>query len=135
MAVEVGVGVPADGGHHRRSDRQVGHEMPVHDVDVQPVGLGPDPVDLDAEGGEIGRQDRGGDADHRGVTLLPGTLPAGQDRVHAVGAGRLRKQQGPPAGRAATAAPGGGRGTRSGAVRASQPSMPRVSSPVSVHTL
>ena len=43
---------------------QVGHEMAVHDVDVDPVGAGlVDRTHFLAEAGEIGGQDGGGD-DH-----------------------------------------------------------------------
>ena len=117
VAVEVGVGVAADGGHHRRPDRQVGHEVPVHDIHVQPVGLGPDPVDLGSEGGEVGRQDRRGDANHPAhPTGLPADWPA-----HCAGSeGRRTSRRcrppgeaaGPPGRPAATAAPGGGSGLK-----------------------
>ena len=48
--------------HHGRADRQVGHEMPVHHVDVDPVGARcVDRANLLAQLGEIGGQDRRGD--------------------------------------------------------------------------
>ena len=44
------------------ADRQVGHEMPVHDVDMDPVGARlVDRAHFLAELGEVGGQDRGGD--------------------------------------------------------------------------
>jgi hypothetical protein len=47
---------------HRRADRDVGDEMAVHHVDVDPVGPGRvDRADLLAQAGEIGGQDRRGD--------------------------------------------------------------------------
>ena len=46
----------------RRADRQIGDEMAVHDVDVDPVGAGRvDRADFLAELREIGGQDRRGD--------------------------------------------------------------------------
>ena len=48
--------------HHRRADREVGHEMAVHHVDVDPVGAGlVDRAHFLAELGEVGGEDRGGD--------------------------------------------------------------------------
>ena len=35
--------------HHRRADREVGHEVAVHHVDVQQVGFGRHPLDLGRE--------------------------------------------------------------------------------------
>ena len=50
--------------HHRRADGEVGDEMAVHHVDMDPVGAGlVDRADLLAEPGEIGGEDRGRDAD------------------------------------------------------------------------
>ena len=63
VAVQEQVGVPADRRDHGRPDRQVGHEMPVHQVHVEPVALGPDPLDLLREHGVVGREDRGGEQD------------------------------------------------------------------------
>jgi hypothetical protein len=46
--------------HHRRADRDVGHEMAVHHVDMDPVGAPPRRSrDLLAQLGEIGGKDRG----------------------------------------------------------------------------
>ena len=48
--------------HHRRADREVGHEMAVHHVDVDPVGAGRvDRAHFLAQPGEVGGQDRRGD--------------------------------------------------------------------------
>jgi hypothetical protein len=56
--------------HHRRADGEVGHEMAVHHVDVDPVGAGlVDRAHFLAEPGEIGGQDRGGD--ERGMAHGP----------------------------------------------------------------
>ena len=53
--------------HHVRPDRNVGDEMAVHHVDMDPVGAGLiDGADLVAELGKIGGKDRGGD-DERAV--------------------------------------------------------------------
>ena len=47
--------------HHPRADGDVGDEMAVHHVDVDPVGAGlVDRADLLAEPGEVGGQDRRG---------------------------------------------------------------------------
>ena len=113
------------------SDGQVGHEVAVHDIHVQPVRFGPDPVDLGAERGEVGRKDRRGDPDHR--FTLPGRDPEAEE-VHPVGVGRLRNQPGPPAG-SLPGRPGARERLRAGSVRASQPSTSRVSARVRVHTL
>ena len=77
----IGVDVGIDGGdhqmhiHHRchmaakgfdrhRAKSQVRHEMPVHHIDMHPVGaLILDRADLGPEIGEIGRKDRGRDLD------------------------------------------------------------------------
>ena len=56
--------VPPQRLHHRRSDGEIGDEMAVHDIDVDPVGAGfVDRAHLFAETREIGREDRRGDAD------------------------------------------------------------------------
>lgn len=49
--------------YHRRAERHVGHEMPVHDVDVQPVrAVGLDRVRACfAQAAEVGGEDRGCD--------------------------------------------------------------------------
>jgi hypothetical protein len=61
--------------HHRRPDGQVGDEMAVHDIDVDPVRPRlVDRADLLAEPGEIGRKDGRGDADgllHARTLTLP----------------------------------------------------------------
>src|SRR3546814_13958464 len=55
MHVEHPVGVRAQRLHDGGADRQVGHEMPVHDVDVNPVGAGVgDGADLFAQPREVG---------------------------------------------------------------------------------
>ena len=64
VAVEVQVGARPQALHHRRADREVRHEVAVHHVDVQQVGLRADPVDLGGELGEVGRQDRRCDLSH-----------------------------------------------------------------------
>ena len=47
-----------------RAEGQVRHEMPVHHIDMDPIGaLGFDRADLGAEIGEIGRENRGGNLD------------------------------------------------------------------------
>ena len=50
--------------HHVGADGDVGHEMPVHDVDMDPIAAGGiDGAHLLAEPGEVGREDRWGDDD------------------------------------------------------------------------
>uniref|UniRef100_A0A0N5A6Y4 Beta-galactosidase n=1 Tax=Parastrongyloides trichosuri TaxID=131310 RepID=A0A0N5A6Y4_PARTI len=57
--------VRAQGLHHVRADGQVGHEMAVHDIDVDPVGARRfKRADLLAQAGEVAGQDGG--ADQRG---------------------------------------------------------------------
>ena len=47
---------------HQRAEAEVGDEMAVHDVQVQPVGAGGlDRLDLVAQAGEVGGQQAGGD--------------------------------------------------------------------------
>ena len=62
-------GFAADGRDELGAEGQVGHEMPVHDVDVDEIGPGllgqPDGL---AEPREIGGQDRRGDEDHQRLT-------------------------------------------------------------------
>jgi hypothetical protein len=46
-----------------RSESQVGHIVVVHDIEMNPVGAGgKDGADLLAQAGEVGREDRGGNA-------------------------------------------------------------------------
>jgi len=52
-------GVLLQGHHDRRPDGEVRHEVSVHDVDVQPVGLGRDLADRRGQVPEAGRQERG----------------------------------------------------------------------------
>ena len=62
MHVEHFLGVAAQRFHHVRADRDVGHEVAVHHVDMDPVGAGRiDCAYFLAELGEIGGQDRRGD--------------------------------------------------------------------------
>ena len=57
--------------HHVGSDRDVGHEMAVHHVDVDPVGAGRvDRPHLLAEPGEVGGQDGWGYDEGRGHQVL-----------------------------------------------------------------
>ncbi len=66
-------------GDDRRAEGDVGDEMTVHDVEVDPVGAGGvDGGDLGAQPGEIGGQDGGGDAqglNHGGGPVAVG-MPA-----------------------------------------------------------
>ena len=56
--------------HHIRADGDVGNEMAVHDVDMDPVGAGGvNRPDFLAELGEIGGEDRRGD-DERSLHRL-----------------------------------------------------------------
>ena len=62
MDVERLGGVRAERLHHGRADREVGHEMAVHHVDVDPVGAGfVDRAHFLAELGEVGGEDGGSD--------------------------------------------------------------------------
>ncbi len=56
MHVERLVGMRPERLHHVRADGDIGHEMPVHDIDMDPVGAGRvDRAHLLAELGEVGR--------------------------------------------------------------------------------
>jgi hypothetical protein len=58
MHVEDFPGHRPDRRHHRRTESDVGHEMPVHHVDMDPVGARfIDRAHLLAEPGEIGGED------------------------------------------------------------------------------
>src|SRR5262249_40202157 len=65
VAVQRNAGDPPQALHHRQPDGQVGHEMGVHDVHVQPVGAGPR-LDLGSQAGKVSRQDAW--RDHRRVS-------------------------------------------------------------------
>ena len=67
MDIQMQLGGFANRLDHRRADRQVRDEMPVHHVDVEEVGLGADPFDLGRQHRVVGRQDRRGDADRPGA--------------------------------------------------------------------
>ena len=59
----------------RRADGKVRHEMPVHDIHVHEIGASPfDGGNLIREMGEVGRQDRRGDA-NAGHGILHGKKP------------------------------------------------------------
>ncbi len=58
MHVEKLVGQRPDGLHDLRPDRQVRDEMPVHDIDVNPIGArGDDRAHFLSKPGEIGGKD------------------------------------------------------------------------------
>ena len=70
MHVERNFCVRAQGAHHRRANRDVWHEMAVHDVDMNPIGTGADNrPDFFAEIGEIGGQYRGRNDQRRHLVL------------------------------------------------------------------
>src|SRR5690606_7303667 len=77
----------------RRAEADIGHEMPVHHVDMDVIGAGfGNGHHLGAQPGEIGRQDRGGDADgaggHGGTSLrgVCGCYRAARFRGQAIAA-------------------------------------------------
>ena len=72
VAVEEQRRVAAQRGHDRRPDRDVGDEVPVHDVDVQPVGRGRDLADLLGQHAEVRRQHGGRDAHVAGSPRVAG---------------------------------------------------------------
>ena len=78
VAVEEQVGVLAQRGHHRWADGQVGDEVAVHHVDVQPVGAGLDLADRLGQPPEVRRQD-GGRHPHGGPRRRRGR--AGRHRI------------------------------------------------------
>ncbi len=62
--VHEGRNMRAKGFDRGGAEGQVRHEMPVHHIDMDPIGaLGFDRADLGAEIGEIGRENRGGNLD------------------------------------------------------------------------
>ena len=62
VAVHEAAGHGAQGLHHHGADGEVGDEVPVHDVHVDPVGAGlVDGADLLAEAGEVDAEDGRGD--------------------------------------------------------------------------
>src|SRR5207248_7840488 len=76
VTIEVERGVGAQRLHDWRPDGEVGHEVAVHHVDVEQVGLGCDVVDLACERGEVRGQNRRSQARHG--ARLPTPLQAEQ---------------------------------------------------------
>ena len=64
VAVEVHVGTRTQAFDHWRADRQVRHEVAVHDVDVQQIGIGSDRLHLSRQLREVTREDRRCDFSH-----------------------------------------------------------------------
>ena len=65
-------GVRAQRLHHHRPDGDIGDEMPVHHVDMDPVGTGSvDSAHFLAQPGKIGGQDRGRDQGGHGWRKIP----------------------------------------------------------------
>ena len=87
VAVEVERRMAAQRRHHGRTDRDVRHEVPVHDVDVEPVGRRSDFAHLLGQEAEVGRQDRGCDAQ---IARTPGIAFPVHRRARHVS--RLRAQ-------------------------------------------
>ena len=87
----------AQGLDHLRADAQVGHEVPVHDVDVDAAharfeGLG----DVLAQAGEVRREDGGGDLQGRRFRPRPRPgAPSGAAGVHHGAGLRWRSPPGP----------------------------------------
>ena len=71
MHVEHFLGVRAQRLHHAGADRDIRNEMPIHHVDVDPIGAGViDRAYLFAELGEVGGQNRRGDDERMSHFLL-----------------------------------------------------------------
>src|SRR5262249_33206128 len=69
--VEHFLGVRTQRFHHAGTDRDIGHEVPVHYVDMDPIGAGViDRAHLLAELGEVGGQNRRGDDERAWHFLL-----------------------------------------------------------------
>src|SRR5215831_6766028 len=87
--------------HHRQADGEVGHEVIVHDVHMQPVGHAGDGLGLAGEPGKIGGQDArrhldGHRAESNGGPAPPPGASAGGKRGSrwlpaAAGAGKVRR--------------------------------------------
>jgi hypothetical protein len=53
-----------DGAHNRRADRDIRHEVAIHDVDVNQIGTAAlDGRNVATESRKVGGQNRGGDLD------------------------------------------------------------------------
>ena len=93
VAVEEQRRVAAQRRHHRRPDRDVGDEVPVHHVDVEPVGRRGHLPHLLGQQAEVGRQHRRRDAQRR--RRGPGSRPAvvGPLCPRSVAAAQLKRAQ------------------------------------------
>ena len=80
MAVEEQRGVAPQRGHHRGSDGEVGHEVPVHDVDVEPVRRRRHLPHLFGQRPEVGGEDRGGDPQSARAPRVTRGRPLSGDR-------------------------------------------------------
>ena len=66
------VGQPAQRADQRGAEGQVGHEVPVHHIDMQPVGAAfRGPLDLLRQPAQIGAQNAGGDPHGHGAGSGP----------------------------------------------------------------
>ena len=85
MTVEEERRVSAKRGHHRRADGEVRHEVPVHDVDVEPVGRRRHLAHLFGQRPEVRREHRRGDPDRPtgpGSRRWRGGIAVGGDVAH-----------------------------------------------------
>ena len=93
VAVEEEPRVPAQRGDHRRPDGEVGHEVGVHDVHVQPVGRAGDLAHRLGEVAEVGREHRRRDLERaRGARVARGVDARLTDRAYGR-SGALRRNR------------------------------------------
>ena len=93
VAVEEQRRVVAQRGHHGRPDRHVGDEVPVHDVDVEPVGRGRHLPHLLGQHAEVGRQHRRRDAQVSGAARVAARLSSSAASTVRAAAQLKRAQQ------------------------------------------
>ena len=87
------VGDPAERADDRRAEGQIGNEVPVHDVHVDPLrAAGDGALDLLAQPAEIGAQDAGGDA--HASRRPPGPRLTTRSTAATRAAGRPRRRAG-----------------------------------------
>ena len=131
VAVEVEVGAGPQRLHDRWADREVGHVVAVHAVDVEQVGVA-DPFDLGRELGEVGGEDGRSDLHRREASgsITGHFFSSTSTNMPSVSASDGRRSAPRPCGRHGE--PGGS--SAQGGKRSAQASTPTVSASLNVHT-